>query len=196
MVEETVKRTNTVQGSVASPVAYAIMYCDYKNQDDESTQYVLGSLLGQIYAQIGGVPRHVVNEYRKCSKPPFWSSPKTTTLIKWLETVSGQAKLFIFVDALDENRSGPELFRTLRELANKPGKPGIMVTSRPNLELDDGVDLGVSRVNLENHIAEVDDDIRQYILHRLATDPRMKRWSQEKYRTLITDGLLHKSNGM
>lgn len=153
-------------------------------------------MLGQIYAQLGGLPDEVVAEYRRCNNPPFWSSPKTTTLMHWLKKVSQHATLFIFVDALDEHFSGHEIFELLLDLSKAHGNHRIIVTSRPNLEVDIADDIAISRLNMEDHVAEIDDDIRQYVLHRLSADNKLRRWSQDKYRDLITDGLLYKSNGM
>lgn len=178
------------------PVAYAVMYCDYKDEDCQSTENVLGSMLGQIYSQVGVLPDAVLSEHKKCNEPPFWSRPRTSALVQWLRTVSHQTKLLVFVDALDESMSGHEIFRLLRELADEPGRPRIIVTSRPNLEVDAGTDTAVSRLRLEDHVPEVDNDIRQYVLARLDTDARLRKWSQEKYRSMITDGLICKSNGM
>ncbi|KAJ4421544.1 hypothetical protein N0V82_003682 [Gnomoniopsis sp. IMI 355080] len=114
----------------------------------------------------------------------------------WLKKVSQRANVFIFVDALDEHLSGHELLGLLFELSKAPGKPMIIVTSRPVLEVDIDDDIAISRLNMEDRVAEIDDDIRQYVLHRLTADNKMRRWSQERYRNLITDGLLYKSNGM
>jgi hypothetical protein len=49
---------------------------------------------------------------------------------------------------------------------------------------------------MEDQVLQVNNDIRQYVLARLDTDVRLKKWSQGKYRTLISDGLISRSNGM
>lgn len=185
------------QGTTSHPEAYAIMYCDFKNPDCRNLENVLGSLLGQVYAQLGGIPNEVLTEYKKCSEPPFWSQPRTTTLMTWLSNVAQKSKLSIFVDALDEHPLGPELFNLLCTLAGEPGRPGVIVTGRNNLEVDSATDVcQVSRISLENHISDVDDDIRKYVTTRLSGDVKLRRWSENKYRTLISDGLLSKSNGV
>src|SRR3984957_19838431 len=110
--------------------AIAIVYCNYKEQADQTVSNLVAALLKQIVEDRRAISDHVKSFYerhqRRKTRPT--RDQLTEVLISEIRTYS---KVFIIIDALDECREDDAtramLLRTLRSL---PEQVNLMVTSR------------------------------------------------------------------
>ena len=168
-------------------VAIAIVYCNYKEQADQTVSNLVAALLKQIIEDDRRAISDRVKSFyeRQCRKPRPTRDQLTGVLISEIRTYS---KFFIIVDALDECREDDEtramLLRTLRSL---PEQVNLMVTSRnlPSIARD------FERAK-RLHIRAKDDDIRAYIKDRIDLRPRHLKNMQEE----IMDKLVENAKGM
>lgn len=105
---------------------------------------------------------------------------------------------YIVLDALDECRSLNTLLETLEHTVclNRTNLH-IVMTSRKEIELEEGLDFipDSKRVCLESRV--VDEDIRTYVRERLKTDKGLQRWQKdETTRREIESALTSQANGM
>jgi len=168
-------------------VAIAFVYCNYKEQADQTVSNLVATLLKQIVQDRRAISDHVKSFYerhqRRGAHPTL--DQLTEVLISEIRTYS---KVFIVVDALDECREDDAtramLLAVLRSL---PEQVNLMVTSRnlPSISRDFE---GAKRL----HIRAKDDDIRVYIEGRIALGPRHLKNMQEA----IVDKLVDNAKGM
>ena len=70
----------------------------------------------------------------------------------------------------------------------------IMITSRRNKDIEDQLgSLTDYKINIQSAI--VDEDIRVYLHNRLATDSKLRKWSEDVRVTIVT-ALMEKADGM
>jgi hypothetical protein len=107
-------------------------------------------------------------------------------------------KTFIVLDALEcENRE--ELLNFIEKTVEwKSERLNVIMTSRKLKDLEDFLDAELderSRLSIRNE--KVDEDIRSYVLGKLQSDRRFKRWQrQPKVQQEIEPRLMEKSDGM
>ena len=63
------------------------------------------------------------------------------------------------------------------------------------VNLVQGVDKDETHVSLEDHVSEIDNDIREVIVDRILEDPDLD-WLSWELRETVTNSLLSKSQGM
>ena len=148
-------------------IATAFIYCNYKEQAEQTVSNLVGSLLKQMIQDrrvISEVIRSFYQRHRRRAARPTLEQ-LTGVLISEIQTYS---KVFIVVDALDECREDDATRAMLLEvLRSLPGQVNLMVTSRdlPSIARDFN---GAKRL----HIRAKDDDIKIYIEGRIALGPR------------------------
>lgn len=102
----------------------------------------------------------------------------------------------IILDALDECEEMEDLLNDIKEITAWPdAKTRILVTSREKNDIKDVLsnlagETGMIRIQS----SLVDQDIRAYTQFRLLSDPKLKRWQDERQK--ITEKLMEKAHGM
>src|SRR3984957_17434620 len=168
-------------------VATTFIYCNYKEQAEQTVSNLVATLLKQIVQDRRAISDHVKSFYedhqRREARPTL--DQLTEVLISEIRTYS---KVFIIVDALDECREDDGTrARLLKVLRSLPQQVNLMVTSRNLLSI--GRDfVGAKRL----HIRAKDDDMRAYIEGRIALGPRHLKKLQEA----IVNKIVENAKGM
>ncbi|KAK9792863.1 hypothetical protein SCARD494_06731 [Seiridium cardinale] len=177
-------------------VAYGLVYCDFRQPDSLSVTNVLGALLGQILVQTRKFPKRLFQEYERHTRPACYSSPSQNLLQELLVYISRQQRVVLFIDALDElsHDDGRELQDILRYLTASSGRISVFTVSRTHVEIHESRE-DASHIRLENHIEQIDLDIKDYMSRRLQAD-RGFQWLSTGFRKTVLDLLSARSQGM
>src|SRR3984957_2262191 len=155
-------------------VATTFIYCNYKEQAEQTVPNLVASLLRQIVQGRRAISDDVKSFFerhrRETSRPTL--DQLTNVLISEIQTHS---KVFIVVDALDECREDDATrARLLKVLRSLPRQVNLMVSSRNLLSIGRDFE-GAKRL----HIRAKDDDMKLYIESRIALGPRHLKNLQE-----------------
>ncbi|KAL4799322.1 hypothetical protein BDV19DRAFT_385569 [Aspergillus venezuelensis] len=94
------------------------------------------------------------------------------------QLVSAFDDVFLVLDALDECDNKDRSWEALQRINANNGRLHLLITSRP----DDEAGMGFNRLKLGIkivlHGTYVDNDIRSYVLGRLRSDPKLRRWQR------------------
>src|ERR1700722_2684988 len=168
-------------------VATTFIYCNYKEQAEQTVSNLVASLLRQIVQGRRAISDDVKSFFerhqRQTSRPTL--DQLQDVLISEIRT---RSKVFIVVDAWDECREDDETRTLLLEvLRSLPRQANLMVTSRnlPSIGRDFK---GAKRL----HIRAKDDDMRAYIEGRIASGPRHLKNLQEA----IVNKIVENAKGM
>jgi len=168
-------------------VVTTFIYCNYKEQAEQTVSNLVASLLKQIVQGRRAISDDVKSFFERHQRQTSRPTPDqlTNVLISEIRTLS---KVFIVVDALDECREDDatraQLLQVLRSL---PRQVNLMVTSRnlPSIGRDFE---GAKRL----HICAKDDDMKAYIEGRIAFGPRHLKNLQET----IVSKIVENAKGM
>jgi len=168
-------------------VATIFIYCNYKEQTEQTVSSLAASLLKQMVQDCAAISDDVKSFYdlhrRREAHPTL--DQLTDVLISEIRTYS---KVFIVVDALDECREDDAtrsmLLSVLRSL---PGQVNLMITSRDLPSIARCFE-GTKRLR----IRAKDDDIRVYIEARIALGPKHLKKLQE----VIANRIVQNAKGM
>jgi hypothetical protein len=174
-------------------VGVAFMYCNYKEQEDQTVANLIASLLQQLIQRHPVVPSKVRTLYQQhISKRTRPTLAECSELL--LSELTGCQRAFIIVDALDEcNEINGTRGSLIAELQRLPPTTYLLVTSRhvPSIESE----LNQSR-RLE--IRASDMDVRVYLEDRIEKERRLKQHIQAdpSLRNTIIDTIVEKAQGM
>ena len=148
-------------------VAIACIYCNYKEQAEQTVSNLVASLLKQMVHDQYTTSDNVKALYKRHKDgKTFPDLDKFTTALT--SEIGMYSKAFIIVDALDECREDDatraNLLRVLRSIA---GTVNLMVTSRDLVS--------IAREFQETKRLDIcanDQDVRRYIEGRIARTPR------------------------
>jgi hypothetical protein len=168
-------------------VVTLFIYCNYKEQAEQTVSNLAASMLKQIVQDRRAVSKDVKEFYDihrfRAARPPL--EQITDILISEIRTYS---KVFVVVDALDECREDDTTRAMLLDvLLSLPGQVNLLVTSRdlPSIGRDFE---GTKRL----HIRAKDDDIKIYIEGRIALGPRHLK----KLQDVIVSRIVENAKGM
>lgn len=159
----------------------AVVYCRYSDQKSQTTEYILGSILSQLYQRDGvgfDIPSSVESSFNQHAH--FRTiEPNLIQLSSWMrERLQGptQSPVFVLLDALDELDAS-----TRRELLAliKPtlhGRVRLLVTSRDVPE-DDHILPGCEQVEYSTHKEDL-----QTLVHA-----KLHEEGNRTFRQLISD---------
>lgn len=149
------------QHGADEPVTF--IYCNYKQQNEQSAKHMLSSILRQIIDIQTGVPRLVQDFYT--SHITKRTTPSSDEIKKVFEAASKDLQgLTIIVDALDECeiRARQEFMSTVRMLRQQC-KLRLLATSRP-LPTVQSLPIFLDEPTLE--VKASDEDLEKYIRSR------------------------------
>ena len=112
------------------------LYCDFLNQQEQSTANILGSMLKQL-ARRGGILEKIRKAF-KMAQGEFGGRsfllPDMVEILK--ETITSLPRLFICIDALDEctPKHRRDLLESLREIVAVSPNMRVFLTGRPHIE--------------------------------------------------------------
>ncbi|RPB00778.1 hypothetical protein L873DRAFT_1804510 [Choiromyces venosus 120613-1] len=116
-------------------IAVAGLYCDFKDQQEQSASSMLGAILKQLVNR-GETPEHVQQAFQKAKKEFGGRSLRLPDLVDILKkTIALLPQVFICLDALDESapRTQLELFRSLQNIIRESPSTRVFLTGRPHI---------------------------------------------------------------
>jgi len=173
----------------------AVIYNDYKEQDDQTVANLIGSILQQVAQRKSGVSTEIMALYEKHTR--ISTRPSVNELSRLIRAeIDDFSRVFIFVDAIDEcseaNGVRRELLEQLRDFLQHP-KIRLMITSRHG----SGVKETFTNI-FELDIMAHDGDLRRYIRARIPKEPRLARHvkTDGALQELIINTLVANAKGM
>jgi ankyrin repeat domain-containing protein 50 len=158
----------------------------------------LSSLVAQLCTRLITLPPHLSQFYERSSQGKLHPGLDELTVIL-CEIVKSLHHVFIVIDALDECPKGEErdcLLTVLSDIESKSLQNlHTLVTSRREPDIEENLAAFLTSQPISLQGSEVDWDIRSHISSVLATDPKLKKWSEDvKQEIEIT--LTQGANGM
>ena len=153
----------------------AYLYCIYKRQDNQKSDDLLASLLGQLVARQSMVPesiRKLYDEHQKGEKSRLSRDEIREELHSIIKTYS---RTFIVIDALDECKTDGIRNELLSEIykLQEGSNIRLMVTFRPNVVLERRS--GVTKLEIRAH----KEDIEEYLSGRMSDLPSVVQDNNE-----------------
>jgi hypothetical protein len=188
----------------AGLVSLAFFYCDFREDQKKDLRGLVSSLLVQLCHQSDpywDALSKLYSEHADGSRYP--SDDALAGFLKNILKLPGHAPVYLVVDALDEcsnTSSIPSPRSDVLNLIEKLIKSEISnlhicVTSRPEMDIKDALNHLIFRsVSLHDERGQK-NDIEEYIVSVINTDPKNKRWRAED-RQLVIDVLTGKAEGM
>ena len=145
------------------------LYCDYLNQQEQTTTNVIGAVLKQLVGR-GDIPDYVREAFQAGKRNFGGRGPELPDLIRMLMiTVASLPQVFISIDALDEfpPKNLPELLGSLRDIVRESPKARLFFTGRPHVKGD------IRRYFAKAVVIPMSpnrDDVRSYLEMRLERD--------------------------
>jgi hypothetical protein len=192
-----------LQGSQSPRPSQTLLYFyfDFTDNQKQSFENTLRSLIFQTYHQNDNAKRHLDSLYSSAyrggqEQPSFESLQKTFTgMIGNLEEV------WIVLDALDECTPRGELLAWLRSINQDFSvqvKMHLLVTSRPEQDIESAIKRyasGEQIIPIRDDLLEA--DIRNYVQARVREHESLSRWrGHREIQDNIEASLLEKANGM
>ena len=182
----------------------AYYYLDFKDIGKQDRRGLLSSLLTQLCTQSHRGYDFLSSLYEAHEEGS--RQPKEVDLIKCLKAIlsfSGQGRVYIIVDAVDESLNNPgipspreKILQLMKELVEvRHPDVRVCITSRPE------VDIRTALKPLASHAVSLHDewgqrsDIVSYIKSVVESDANMRKWRPED-RQLVIDSLSQKAYGM
>lgn len=168
-------------------------YFDFNETEKRSSKKAIRSLLVQLAHQQGRL-QTLEQLYQKCENGQQQPGEDVIrSLLK--DTLVFTGHKYIILDALDECADREDFMTFIGKLVDSHMESlHIMITSRREKDIEDQLgSLADYKINIQS--AVVDEDIRVYVYHRLATDSKMKKWSKDVQTTIIA-ALMEKADGM
>jgi hypothetical protein len=166
------------------------VYCDYRDQEDQTTENILGAVLTQLIELLPEVPKAVLEMYEKCVKQKRSLSAEDATDLLWVSCALFN-KVYVCVDALDELRNLRGLLKCLRD---GPSSIQIFLTGRPHIQEIVQEYLNEKQsITIEAH----ECDIRQFIEHEIGGPNDIEpKAMDERLRMQILKRVVNSAKGM
>ena len=116
-------------------IVVAGFYCDYLNQQEQTTTRMMGAILKQLVGK-RDIPEDLRETLQGEKRMAGGRGPLLTDLMRMFRTsIASLPQVFIAIDALDEclPKHLPELLGSLRDLARESPKMRIFLTGRPHV---------------------------------------------------------------
>jgi len=188
----------------AGLASLAFFYCDFKDDKKKDRRGLLSSLLVQLCHQSSSYATIISDfhlAYESGSRYPS-DDALLQCFVKMLK-LSGEAQVFIIIDALDElpNTTGmpthrDEVLDLVEEFVSlRIPKLRICVTSRPEADIQLALEcLAPCSISLHCESGQI-RDIVEYVKSVVNTDPMMRRWKPAD-KELVIGMLTKKADGM
>ena len=161
-------------------VTVACMYCDFHAHRQESATSVLAALLQQIVMGMEPIPEEIKEAFKRASRQIGGRALGLQEIHAMLvKSVSSLRRGFICIDALDEfpTKHRPELWKSLQRIVWECPNTRLFITGRPHIREE-------VKKYFPGHpdltpIKPTKEDIREYIVTRLARDPELDAMDAE-----------------
>ncbi|KAL8749605.1 MAG: hypothetical protein Q9199_007582 [Rusavskia elegans] len=180
--------------------ALAYFYFAFDDQALQKVEDMIRSLAAQLCSQCTSIPDCIESLYSKCLEGRLQPAHPTYDMLReMLRQLFGCFnQVFIVLDALDECTERHDLILALEEMAGwQNSELHLLTTSRKELELEECMNTltkEADRIGIQG--MPVEADISSYVLGRLRTDRRLKRWHKTELEEEIAMTLTSKAHGM
>jgi hypothetical protein len=179
------------------------LYCDYRDDKNQTSVNMIGVLLKQVIATLnesGLLPRDTISALRQhLNRQKHVDLQEACRLLA--ETVKQLQKFYVCIDALDEcnvHHRG-ELVQSLEKISNECSRQTslrIFFTARLHIDLTDIMKRNPGLGPLEHlRLKAQPDDIRKYVSHIIEMDDNSDCMTNE-LRSEILDRIVDNSDGM
>jgi hypothetical protein len=173
-------------------VRIGCIFCNHKEQQDQTASYLISSLLKQFIEEQEDFPAEVTALYETHKK--YQTRPSFSECSTLLQSVgTAFSKVFIVIDALDECTERDNTRRSIIDAIRSLKEAHIMVTSRtlPQIEL-------ICKEWPQVEITAKDQDILQYLEAHIEDEGELVNVVQEdpEIRKLVITTIAQKSQGM
>jgi hypothetical protein len=169
-------------------------YFDFNDVEKQSSKKAIRSLLFQLTLQQQNRLQILEQLYQKCGNG---QQQPTEDVVRSLlkDAIACTGHKYIMLDAMDECDDRDDFLIFLRELVNSQQQGlRMMITSRRERDIEEQLGF-LAHYNIDIQSAIVDEDFRVYILDRLVTDSRLKKWPDLVQKEIITV-MMEKAGGM
>ena len=182
----------------------AFYYCDFREDKKKDLRGLLSSILFQLCDQSDSYHNILSTFYsthRHGAQSP--SDDELTECLMDLLELSGQAPVYLIVDALDECPITADVLSprdkvlTLLEdlIDSKLSNLRICVTSRPEADIKNVLEpLTFRSISIHDENGQI-KDIENYIRSTVNSHRKMRRWKPE-HKQLVVDALIARADGM
>jgi NACHT domain len=179
-------------------------YFDFRDEDKQSCDNLIRSLLFQLSAQSGhlsNILSHLYLAHENGKQKPNCAT--LTRCFKEMLSLADQGPIYLIVDAVDEcpDSSGmpsprEQVLELIEELVNlRLPNLHLCVTSRPEVDIRTTLE-GSTTVSVSLHEQSGQKkDIIDYINSVVYSDAKMQRWREED-KKLVVETLTRKADGM
>ena len=150
--------------------AIAMFYCDFRDQQGQTTTNIVGAILKQLLVR-GEVLEQVRKAFQKAKREVGGRGLRLPDMVEMLkQAVAILPQVFICIDALDEcpPKHVPELLRSIKDILRGSPRARIFLTGRPQVEAE------ITRyfiTGLTIPIIPKTHDIAVYLENKLEMDP-------------------------
>ena len=150
-------------------IAIAMFYCDFREQQRQTTTNIMGAILKQLVVR-GGVLEGVQSTFEKAKKEVGGRGLRLPDIVQMLkQAVTTLPVVFICIDALDEclPKHLLELLKSLKDILEVSLRMRIFLTGRPQVKRE------ITRYftpGLVVPISPKTDDIKRYLENKLEMD--------------------------
>ena len=119
-------------------IAVAAFYCDFRNQQEQTTADITGAILKQLVAREEALG-HVKVAFQKAKRELGGRGLRLPDMVRMLkQAITTLPQVFICIDALDEclPKNLPELLESLKDILQQSPRTRIFVTGRPHIEAE------------------------------------------------------------
>ena len=175
-------------------IIVAGLYCDYLNQQEQTTTNMMGAILRQLVGKCD-IPVDLRETLQEEKKKAGGRRPRLPDLMRMLRTtIASLPQVFISIDALDEclPKHLPEFLGSLRDLVRESPQMRIFLTGRPHVTED------IRRYFAKAVVIPISpngDDIRNYLKMRLDRDSEPEAMN-DSLRADIVRIILEKTSDM
>ncbi|KAL8650860.1 MAG: hypothetical protein Q9226_004967 [Calogaya cf. arnoldii] len=176
----------------------AYFYFSFDDQAFQKVDGMIRSIATQLCSQCTSIPHCVESLYSKCTEGRSQPLPLTSNNLREMlcQLFGCFSQVYIVLDALDECTERHDLVPVLEEFAgwHKP-ELHLLTTSRKEVDLEQcmgNLTNEADRIGIQG--MAVAADISSYVLGRLRTDRRLKRWHKAELEKEIVETLTLKAH--
>jgi len=129
---------NLCDESGEEEIAVAMFYCDFRDQQKQTTTNIIGAILKQLLVR-GEVPEDVQTAFRKAKREVGGRGLRLPDMVRMLkQAIARLPPVFICIDALDEclPKHLLELLISLKDILQESLSARIFFTGRPQVETE------------------------------------------------------------
>ena len=167
---------NLCDGPCEEDISVAMFYCDFREQQQQTTTNIMGAILKQLVVR-GGVLQNVQTLFEKARKEVGGRGLRLQDMVQMLKQAGVTLpRVFICIDALDEclPKYQLELLGSLKDIIEEIPRMRIFVTGRPQVEAE------ISRYFASSVIVPISPkthDIKRYLEKKLEMDTELDAMS-------------------